>query len=232
MGKLAVMLGDAKVPRQKEAAAALEKILQVVGSDPVGIRRMYLPFLSQVFLTCRFTIAMNDLPNVPDQANALEPRLNILYFGNSYIGKEDTTLKFRLREEAEAGKIINFALAGLKDLRQNTKFVVPESSQPLIKQLRELTTPVTAFIEDCCDVQTPGDNYYVIIDQLYEAWAKWCKDGGRKPGTKGQFGRWFLAACPVARCNRIRLNGKRHRIYSGIQLADWIYQEWFGIKRL
>ena len=232
MGKLAVMLGDAKVPRQKEAAAALEKILQVVGSDPVGIRRMYLPYLSQVYLTCRFTIAMNDLPNVPDQANALEPRLNILLFGNSYVGREDTTLKLRLREEAEAGKIINFALAGLKDLRQNKKFTVPETSQPLIKQLRELTTPVTAFIADCCELQTPGDHYYVIIDQLYEAWAKWCKDGGRKPGVKGQFGRWFLAACPLARCNRIRLEGKRHRIYSGVQLADWVYTEWFGVNRI
>ena len=232
IGKLSVMLGDAKVPHQKEAAAALEKILQVVGCDPVGIRRMYLPYLSQIFLTCRFTIAMNDLPNIPDQANALEPRLNILYFGNSYVGKEDTTLKLRLREEAEAGKLINFALTGLKDLRLNGGFVTPESAKPIIKQLRELTTPVTAFIEDCCEMQTPGDQYYVVIDQLYEAWVAWCKSSGRRnTGVKQQFGRWFAAACPAATATRIRLNNKRHRIYSGVRLADWVYTEWLGVER-
>ncbi len=233
IGKLSVMLGDAKVPRQKEAAAALEKILQVVGSDPVGIRRMYLPYLSQVFLTCRFTIAMNDLPDVPDQANALEPRLNILYFDTSFVGREDTTLKLRLKKEAEAGKLINFALAGLKDLRQNKKFIVPESMGPIVNQLRELTTPVTAFAADCCEMPPPPDeHYYVIIDQLYEAWARWCKESGRKAGVKQQFGRWFSAACPSVETNRIRLDGKRHRIYEGVQLADWVYKEWLGVERM
>ena len=232
IGKLSVMLGDAKVPREKQAAAALEKILQVVGNDPVGVRRMYLPYLPQVFLTCRFTVAMNDLPNVPDQANALEPRLNVLYFGNSYVGREDLGLKLRLRKEAEAGKLINFALAGLKDLRLAKKFVMPATARPLIKQLRELTTPVSAFIADCCELPPPGDKYYVIVDQLYEAWVVWCKNSGRHPSVKQQFGRWFTAACPSATTTRVRLGNKRHRIYEGVQLADWVYTEYLNVERI
>jgi putative DNA primase/helicase len=175
---------------------------------------------------------MNDLPNVPDQANALEPRLNVLYFGNSYVGREDLGLKLRLRKEAEAGKLINFALAGLKDLRLAKKFVMPETARLLIKQLRELTTPVSAFIADCCELPPPGDRYYVIVDQLYDAWAEWCKHSGRNPSVKQQFGRWFTAACPSATTTRVRLNGKRHRIYEGVQLADWVYSEWLGVERI
>lgn len=244
MGKLAVLLGDAKVPRQKEAEAALEKILQVVGGDPVGIRRMYLPYLSQVFLQARFTIAMNDLPNIPDQANALEPKLNILYFQNSYAGREDFTLKSKLQQEAKEGKLINFALQGLKDLRLSNGFVVPNSSKILLRQLRELTTPISAFITDCCELEPPGtlqkDEYYVLIDYLYIAWASWCAEQGRKPGIKDQFGRWFLAACPLSTPARIRLDDKmtthmkstrRYRIYRKVRLAEWVYKQYLGVER-
>ena len=244
MGKLAVLLGDAKVPRQKQAEAALEKILQVVGGDPVGIRRMYLPYIPQVYLQARFTIAMNDLPNIPDQANALEPKLNILYFQNSYIGREDFSLKSKLQRDAQAGKLINFALQGLKDLRQSDGFVVPRLTKLLLRQLRELTTPIAAFIVDCCELEPPGtpqeDEYYVIIDHLYEAWGCWCVEQGRKPGIKNQFGRWFIAACPSATPARIRLDdgtgkyiksSRRHRIYRKVRLAEWVYKQYIGVQK-
>lgn len=235
LGKLAVLLSDAKIPNQREAEAALEKILQITGRDPVGIRRMYLSYIPQVYLKCRFTIAMNDLPNIPDQANALEPKLNILYFENSYVGREDISLKFKLQQEAEQGKLINFALQGLKSLRQSGEFIVPDSSKILLDQLRELTTPITAFIVDCCEFEPPDTpielGYYTIIDQLYDAWVKWCELRGRKPSIKEQFGRWFLAACPSAAPARIRLGEKRYRIYRKVRLAKWVYTEYLGISK-
>jgi len=240
MGKLSVLLSDAKVPREREAKAALEKILQIVGGDPIGVRRMYLPYLPQIYPKCRFTIAMNDLPNIPDQANALEPKLNILYFQNSYEGKEDLSLKRRLTEEAKEGKIINFALQGLRSLRQAKKFVVPKSSIALIQQLREITTPIASFIIECCETEPPGtlpkDEYYVIADQLYEVWVQWCLKCGQRPGHKAQFGRWFLSAYPSAVPARIRLNDKkgssrRYKIYRKVRLADWVYSEYLGVSK-
>jgi len=236
LGKLAVLLGDAKVPKQREAEAALEKILQVVGGDPVGIRRMYLPYLPQVYLQARFTIAMNDLPNIPDQANALEPKLNILYFQNSYVGREDFTLKSKLQKEAKEGKLINFALQGLKDLRQSDGFIIPQPAKLLLRQLKELTTPVSSFIMDCCELQPPDvqkseDEYYVLIDHLYLAWEHWCIEQGIKPGVKSQFGRWFLAACPTAAPARVRLKDRRYKIYRKVRLADWVYKTYLGIQK-
>ncbi|KKL96141.1 hypothetical protein LCGC14_1847400, partial [marine sediment metagenome] len=234
IGKLSVMLGDAKVPRRKEAGAALEKILQIVGRDPVGVQRKFLSYLPQVYLTCRFTIAMNDLPNLPDQANALEPRLNILAFNNSYIGREDTSLKMKLRDEAEQGKLINFALRGLRSLREKDEFTRPEVAEDLIIQLRELTTPVTAFIADCCEVMPSGgdlEEYHVIIDQLYDAWKHWCDEGGREPGTKAVFGRQFLQGCPSAAPARVRLDDRRYRVYQKVKLSDWVFKDYFGVQK-
>ena len=233
VGKLAVLLGDAKVPHRREASAALEKILQVVGNDPVGVRRMYLPYLPHIYLTCRFTIAMNDLPNIPDQANALEPRLNLLSFENSYVGREDRQLKSRLQKEARAGKLINFALRGLKSLRQDGIFAVPRATKKLLDEMRELTTPVTAFVLDCCDTLAPPDlEYYVTIDHAYKAWQKWCEDNGTFTGSKSQFGRNFMVASPHITVARVRIDGVRHRVYTGIKLSDWVFFDWFGVERV
>lgn len=227
LGKLAVLLGDAKVPNQREAEAALEKILQIVGRDPVGIRRMYLPFIPQVYLRCRFTIAMNDLPNIPDQANALEPRLNILSFSNSYVGREDTGLKSRLQQEAEQGKIINFALAGLKSLREAGKFVVPDSSGDLIEQLRELTTPVSAFITETCQIVPEQET---TLDMLYEAWRQWSENRGRSAGIKEQFGRWFLSACPSAKMGRtIGKDNREQKTFRDIKMQEWAIKQYTGV---
>ncbi len=237
MGKLAVLLSDAKVPKQQEAKAALEKILQIVGQDPIGVRRMYLPYLPQVYPKCRFTIAMNDLPNIPDQANALEPKLNILYFQNSYEGKEDLTLKRRLTQEAGEGKMINFALQGLQSLRRAKRFVEPDSAKIIKNQLRELTTPIATFIIECCEIQPQGtkqeDEYYVLAEHLYEAWSHWCIKSGRKPGFVAQFGQWFLSAYPSAVPARLTLEGseKRHRIYRKVRLAEWVYNEYLGVSK-
>ncbi len=240
LGKLAVLLSDAKVPREQEAKAALEKILQIVGGDPIGVRRMYLPYLPQIYPKCRFTIAMNSLPNLPDQANALEPKLNILYFQNSYEGIEDLSLKRRLTQDARDGKIINFALQGLRSLREAKRFVVPDSSKELIRQLREITTPIASFITECCETEPPGtlpqDEYYVLADQLYEVWSQWCLKSGRKPSYKAQFGQWFLAAYPSAVPARIRLekeggSTQRHAIYRKVRLAEWVCHEYLGVNR-
>lgn len=109
-GALAALIGDAKTPHARESDSALEKLLQIVGGDPVTINRKGAIQLPIVQLRCRFTMAMNELPAFADYANALEPRLNLLHFENSYVGREDRHLKFRLNKEASAGKLINFAL--------------------------------------------------------------------------------------------------------------------------
>lgn len=231
LGKLSAVLSDAKVSTQRMTLSALEKVLQVVGGDPVGVSRKFLPMLPQAYLRCRFTVAMNELPSIPDYANALEPKISVLSFPNSYVGKEDTTRKMRICQDAKEGKLINFALEGLKDLRKTGQFVMPRKSMEILSQLRELTTPVVAFIRDCCELRPPGErknNYLSVIDRLYNVWVGWCKLNGHNPGAKPQFGGWFLAACPSATPSRIMLNGHRHRVYVGVRLSEGALLEYGG----
>lgn len=224
IGKLAATLGDARTPRKGEADAALQTILQITGRDSITVNPKYIqPF--DLYLTCRFTIAMNDLPGFSDPAKALVARSIILNFPNSYIGREDFTLKDRLRKEAREGKLINFALQGLKDLREQGRFTMPESSESLLQQLIEITAPVTAFIKECCIKDADA---YIAKNVLYEVWEMWCSKTGHKAGNNIYFGRWLRQACPSAIDFRANVDGQRQYMYKGLELQDWVYSQYLG----
>jgi putative DNA primase/helicase len=231
VGKLAAILGDAKVPKHSQSHKALEKLLQIIGGDPVGIRRMHRGELGSTYLTCRFTAAMNDLPDIPDSANALGPRMNIIEFPNSYVGKEDRGLKRRLSEEAANGKLVKFALDGLRLLHNCKAFLEPESSKQQQKEMLELVQPVTAFINDCCELMPPGDSeedYHVSKQELFDVWAGWCEDGNVEASRIAAFGRWVSQACPSVNTKQIQMDGRRHRVYRGLRLADWAKKAYLG----
>lgn len=231
VGKLAAIMGDAKVTKRTESAKALEKILQIVGGDPVGIRKMYKGTLGETHLTCRFTIAMNDLPNLPDNANALEPRMNVLNFMNTYMGREDRGLKKLFKGEAEAGKIINFALTGLRSLRLEREFIEPSDSRETLREQRELTQPVSAFIAECCEMMPPDEDekgYFIDKNMMYEVWVQWCVNTGRHPSNSATFGRWIKMACPLLHTARLQIKGRRVGVYRKIRLAEWVKREYFG----
>ena len=182
LGKLAAFMGDVRTPRYGDLGTALERILQIVGKDTVSINRKNLPILANIQLCCRFTIALNDFPSLPDYANALEPRLLLLDFPNSYRGIEDRTLKPRL--EAEASNIVPWALEGLKRLRLNNRFTDPKSSGKAKDSMRDIVSPITTFVREWCDLK---DGVEIEQDALYDAWKAWGRKQGVQGGTSAQF---------------------------------------------
>ena len=182
LGKLAAFMGDVRTPRYGDLGTALERILQIVGKDSVSINRKNLPILSNIQLCCRFTIALNDFPSLPDYANALEPRLLLLDFPNSYWGAEDRTLKSRL--EAEAKNIVPWALEGLKRLRLNDGFTSPKSSDKAINSLRDVISPITTFVKEWCILDNTTATEHGM---MYDAWKAWGRGQGLQIGTSAQF---------------------------------------------
>jgi putative DNA primase/helicase len=225
IGKSTAIAGDIKgTIRRAEMDAALEVILRITGRDKVPINQKYIdPYDAE--LVCRFTMAMNDLPMFTDHSRAIVSRAILLNFPNSYVGREDFTLKDRLREEAAKGKLINFALWGLKDLRKQGRFAEPAESCMLKEQFIELTSPITAFIDECCYL---GKDVKVQKDQMYDAWKAWCLSCDRKPGNKSLFGRWLLQHLPLI--TTIREGNENDRIpsYSGVTLKPSAFVRFLG----
>lgn len=227
LGRLAALLGDVKSPRPADAESALEMILRISGGDPVGVNRKGIKQLAQVYLTVRFTMAMNNLPVFSDHARAFQARLAIIGFDKSYVGKEDPSLKQQLIKEAAEGKMINYALQGLKDLRERGRFIVPDSSRPILELMTQISSPVTIFVYECCRVK---EGLSISRDMLFDAWRGWCDESGHRPGLREQFGRWLVSTVPMLKAGRIRHNGRRVYMHKGIALQEWATNQYLGRK--
>jgi len=200
-GKLAATFGDTKSPRASEMGAALETLLAIIGQDAVSIDRKHIEELTNVKLFCRFTMVMNDLPAFSDYARALTPRTNIIYFPKSYVGHEDRELKPRLEAQARQGKLIVWALEGLKDLRTHKRFVEPTASMTMLRRFELATSPILLFVEECCRRRK---GVRVLRRELYDAYRQWAKEQGTKWGMSEQFTRWLLNACADVSVSRHR----------------------------
>ncbi|MBE3119586.1 MAG: hypothetical protein IMZ50_12640 [Candidatus Atribacteria bacterium] len=214
VGKLAAFLPDAHVPKRADATHALELLKSVVGRDSIDINRKNKDFLTGYKPYCRFTIAVNELPALPDHARALEPRLCLLYFGETFEGREDRGLKARLPQEAPG--IAVWALEGLRRLRRQGQFTAPPSSIPVLADFRCQMTPMAEFADDCCML---GAGMWVDKQKIYDLWIMWAKNQGIQSGTRAQFGQRLLALYPSCEAGRKTLGGQQIRGYRGMGLT-------------
>lgn len=218
-----VILHDAHVPRQVDAMVALETIKSIVGRDEVSVNRKFLPILANCKLACRFTIAVNELPELPDHARSLERRLCLLYFPETFEGREDKTLKDRLPKEAPG--IILWALEGLRRLRERGEFTLPSSSVPVMEEFKRVITPVAEFVYECCEVEPKN---CVSKMQVYDAWVNWAREHGIRPGVRSRFGQRFLAQIPTCTIGRKRRGEERINVYIGVNMTPEAYVRYLG----
>lgn len=219
VGKLCAVVGDTTASRSGRENTVLLKILNIVGRDSVSINVKGKPHLPDIALCCRFTFAMNDFPAFRDDSGALEARTNILTFDNSYLGREDKTLKDRLAKEATSGKLINFALRGLKDLYANGEFTVPAESVLALRTFRELVSPIPQFTQYCTELDKEGPG--VSTDYLYDLWKWWCSREGLKHGYKSTLIRNLLSTVPDAMQIMDGEVGNPDRMIMGIKVTGW-----------
>ena len=217
VGKAAAFLPDAKVGWKRNIGQASEKLLQVIGGDPVGVNAKFKDVRGAVRLTCKFTMAVNIMPEIPDGARALESRLNILSFPNSYVGKEDWGLKRRLAKSAY--RLVPWALEGLKRLRERGEFTLPDSSQDEFETFRVTANAMSQFVEECC-VISGADIDTVSVQGLYELWDGWCKACGRSRTSRPQFGQLLHIAAPGVGKMRQRTDCDRVYVYTGLRTTE------------
>lgn len=224
VGKLMAVMPDASIPRHVDATAALEKLKQITGGDAVSVNRKYQTHLTSVKLFCRFLIAVNTLPDLPDHAGSLEPRLSILRFTESYIGREDRGLKHKM--SARSHTFIPWALEGLKRLKQTGNFTVPKSSQAVYKEAISLMSPTTEFVNACCTV---GPKYAIKQSTLYDAWVIWAKEQGLRANSVMKFKQQLMSAVPNLEGKAAIVRGKRTPMIMGIDLTKTVKERFFGV---
>jgi putative DNA primase/helicase len=209
------VMPDAHLSRSTDAKAALEVLKSITGNDDQAIDRKNTDELPRVRLQVRFTIALNELPQLPDEAGALKPRLKLLYYGRSFAGQEDRSLKPRVK--AEAPGIAAWALQGLYRLRELGGFTEPAKCSAMLDEFEKLVSPVRSFVADRCEIAAGS---YVEKPTIYAAWCEWCRDRGDEPGNMAQFGQQLVNAFPDVRPTRHGPRGQRFQAYDGVRLSE------------
>lgn len=177
--------GDAHDVSNSNRGVILTRFKKITGNDAIQFGRKYKGSID-IALPTRFIIAANNMPGFMDDSGAMAGRLCVLPFNLSWQGREDRTLGVRL--EAEIQGIANWAIEGLRRLRQNGKFTEPRVSLEEIDMIRDTYSPLSVFAEECL---TFSEHAQVSSAVMYQAYIMWCRRDGRKAGTMASLTRHF-----------------------------------------
>jgi P4 family phage/plasmid primase-like protien len=221
IAKLFALVGETKFGAKTDRTEVTRRLLSIIGEDGVDINRKNKDFWDGVILLVRFMFLGNEVPRFDDSAGAMAARLIILKMTATFDGVEDITLEDRLVSELPG--ILLWALEGLDRLRARGRFVEPKSSADAKRLVRELASPVTVFVAECCVLDPIAQ---CSRDDLYKAYRRHCDVVGIKHPLAQNL---FFAELDAAFQEHIRLfrakvtgeAGKveRPRAYRGIRLV-------------
>lgn len=216
IGKQAAIISDARLSGKADHAAITERLLAISGEDHLSIPRKFQSDYTAK-LGVRFMVLTNELPKLTDASGALASRFIILNLTQSFYGREDTRLTERLCSELPS--ILSWSIEGWHRLHQRGHFVQPASALEAVRELEDLSSPVGAFLRDCCEVNPAAS---VDCNEMFATWRTWCEQQGRDhPGTIQSFGRDLRAAVSGLKVIRPRVDGERDRRYQGVKKRDW-----------
>jgi len=216
VGKTLGIVSDARLSGRSDIAQIVETLLSISGEDKQTVRRMYKSHIN-TRLRLRFMIVSNELPALQDASGAFLNRCMLLQTSNTFLGSEDKSLEANLREELPG--ILVWAAQGWLRIRERGSFIQPATSREMFAELYALTSPIKAFLDECCDIERDRS---CLVTELYEAYRKWCEEQGRHASTKQMFGRDLRASLPHIKTEQLWNAGDRTRAFVGLALKPFL----------
>lgn len=215
IGKQLAIASDMRIGYKADLAAIAENLLRISGEDGVSINRKYKDHWTGRLLV-RFFIMSNEVPRLVDGSAVLATRFVPLVMERSYYGQEDLELRARLMAELPA--ILNWSIEGWKRLMARGRFQLPPSSQAVIEELEDMSTPISTFLREMCELSADATTPKVAI---WEKWKAWCALNNESPGNARQFFKNLVAATGRAiRASKPNADGQRVPSYLGIRLRE------------
>lgn len=224
IGKTLVTISDQRA--QLNMKKFTDLLLQIVGGDSVTLRLPYAKRSITQRLPLTFVILTNEVPMLPDNAGALRRRLLAIKTPTSFVGREDVDLDTKLAAELPA--FVNLALDAYRRLVRRGGFEQPESGTELLGLMRQNSSYLANFVEECCDL---GPELVASKTPLYDKWRLWCAAKGHSPTADNKFASDLYSldlpdGQQVTQSKRT-IDGARVPCYQGIALKDsGTKQEW------
>lgn len=206
--KKLMIVPDASDTELSKRSTALERIKSISGNDALSVNRKNLPLLPNVRLPAKITFLANRHPKFIDDSGALANRELVFTFERSFAANPDLTLRDRLMMELPG--IANWAIEGLKRLREQSKFTVGEHGRAAQHQVRLAQSPALRFTQECLIVTGKTDDLVPVplIFAVYEEWAHRESLGARERRNKSDFKDDMIAAL---RARGVRYASKQTR---------------------
>jgi P4 family phage/plasmid primase-like protien len=186
-----------------------------VTGDPIECERKFkAPFTARP--TARLVLATNNPPTFSDKSDGLWRRMLLLRFtvqipeGERLAGMDSAEF---WQESGELPGILNWALAGLHELRREGRFVVPAACQEEVEKLRTESNPARRFLQEHYQAG-PGE---VPTADLYSAYRAWCERNGHYALADVGLGREVARRFPGVKRAKRTVGGQRCWAYCGME---------------
>jgi phage/plasmid-associated DNA primase len=111
--------------------------------------------------------------------------------------------------------IFNWAVEGLRRLRQNGRFTEPRLSREALETYKRESNPARTFLTEYCAADPRAA---VPTSDLYFRYREYCESTGVRPLIESEFGKEVRRAYPGVERTRVRRDGSRVWVYAGL---DW-----------
>jgi putative DNA primase/helicase len=167
--------------------------------------------------TAKIMISTNQLPQFADKSMGLWRRLIFVPFENIYPEhRQNPNLADELSEELPG--IFNWALAGLKRLRQAGHFIQPARCKQAVAEYRRDVNPARAFL---LDNYVAGLEYEGLPSmEVYQSYVRWCEANGYRPMNHNNFGKEAKRTFPVMQRGQRRTGNRRIAVYQGLAVKE------------
>ena len=186
VNKNAIIFSEGQASKRVDADKILQTIKRLTGRNLISIRVKYGDtYDTEPF--ARLTYECDTLPRFVDNAQALQRRVSMLYFGRSFKDAPNVELKDQLVKEIPG--IINWAIEGLRYLKKTNKFIVPDVSKVAMEELKYMTSPLAAMGDQCLCFDDP--TAWTSNHQLFDLHRAWFKENNYSSYSIAWFGRIF-----------------------------------------
>jgi P4 family phage/plasmid primase-like protien len=213
LGKLANIASE--VGELDKAAEGFLK--SFTAGEAMQFERKHKPTFSAT-PTARLVLATNNRPRFSDRSAGVWRRMILMPFRVT-IAADDPGRVFGMDkpewwvESGELPGLFNWALEGLRRLREQGRFTTSEVCDQALKEYRTENNPARLFLTETCEEKPDGQ---IRCEVLYQAYRRWCEENGYSPLADRAFGKEVVRVFPRVERRRVGPRGGQLHYYCGI----------------
>ncbi len=179
-----LVLMSHEVPKRLEDYEAETR--QIISGQAIEVNKKFIPPY-KITPFCKVILAMNELPRIDDHSVAFIRRMLPIEFNKRFLDeKQDKNLKDKF--VAERAGILNWALEGLKRLRERGDFFKDAYMTEHIEEIRLQNNPIASWAKEFIFVEEGKE---IIKSETYQKYSVWCGLNGHKVTSNSRFSSEF-----------------------------------------